>query len=153
MMRTALKSVAFAGIAVAQIACALLTDPAVRLARCTERASQRGTLSMSCDPKVPGGYLAILYPQGEVSDQDLTSAGVPPRLLGTLRRFRLGTNPAIYVFPDSSSQLPSRTTSQMHHVRFPKLIVVHVPPEGSLELVLERDAQGLSVIAAHPVSR
>jgi hypothetical protein len=120
------------------------------LANCTRRASPT-ELTLTCNPKVEGGYLTVFHPRGQLSDQELVAAGFPPELLVALHGFRMGSNAAIYVFPYSPSEAPSWTTSQVHSVRIPQLIVVRVSAKSFLDLVLTSDADGISVAAAHPV--
>jgi len=152
MRRSQLRSLV-AGAAVAgQLGCSILSDPAVRLADCTRRSSPTD-LTLFCDPDVRGGYLAVLHPPGELSSRELLAAGVPPEYLATVGQLRIGSNAAIYVVPFSRSRRPSRTTSQMHHVLIPKVIVVQVAPGNALQLVLGSDADGLSVVAAEAVPR
>ena len=132
--------------------CSLLTDPAVRLANCTRKASPTN-LTLLCDPQVKGGYVAVLHPPGELSNRQLLAAGLPQELVVTVGQLRLGSNAAILVIPFSPTERPSRTTSQMHYVLIPKAIVAKVPPGQLLKLSLTVDGYGTSVAAADPVPR
>ena len=122
----------------AQLGCNSLSDPAVRLAYCLEgaikaHARDGATFNASCDLKMSGSYLVVLHPEGELSDEQLVSAGMPRPLLAELRALRIGDRPAVYVIaadPAVSgtgagrSSLSSRTTYQNNFVRIARLMVV-----------------------------
>jgi hypothetical protein len=121
-----------------QPGCDWLSDPAVRLAYCVERAAREhprdGTAThVSCDLKMPGSYVVVLHPEGALRDQRLVSAGLPQALLPELGVLRLGEQPAIYVIAtdpgvsgtgSSRSIRSSWTTYQMKFVLIDSLMVL-----------------------------
>ncbi|MFN7941082.1 MAG: hypothetical protein U0X73_05760 [Thermoanaerobaculia bacterium] len=128
-----------------QIACATVADPAVRLARCMKQAARAGALASSCDLRVPGAYLVVLCPQGDLKDADLLAAGVPAKELERVRQLRLGSRPAVLVIPDAAAGRPTRSTFQARYVRIPRALAAQVESGGSLDLQLSRDPTGLQV--------
>jgi hypothetical protein len=110
--------------------CSLFTDPAVRLARCVERGSEsldrssQERSSQPCRLGTRGGYLVVLHPQGQLSDEELLRGGVPEGLLPFLRQFRNGDNEQVFVFPSESVRAASRTTYQHRFARIPQLLVL-----------------------------
>lgn len=110
--------------------CSLFTDPAVRLARCVERGSEsldrssRELSSRPCRLGTDGGYVVVLHPQGQLSDEELIGGGVPERLVPLLRQLRNGENEQVLVFPYESPRAASRTTYQHRFARIPRLLVV-----------------------------
>ena len=118
-----------AGLALC-LGCSLLTDPAVRLARCVERGSEsldrssQESSSRPCRLGTEGGYVVVLHPQGQLSDEELIRGGVPERLLPLLRQLRNGENEQVLVFPFESPRAASRTTYQHRFARIPQLLVL-----------------------------
>lgn len=96
------------------------TDPAVRLASCIERnltntSAGASPTRLSCDTRLKGTYLLVLHPQKELSDMELTTAGVPPDQIDNVRQLRLGGE-SIYVLPLEYQEAASRTTYQSRFV-------------------------------------
>lgn len=137
------KILAIALVILALVSCGFTSDPAVRLAECMERATKAGELSSSCDLEVSGGYVVVLHPAGELTDEELTAAGVPPDLVPSVRSMRNAQNGAIYVFADSEPA--SRTTYQNNFVTIPKALGVRVDGGRPLTLELERVEAGFVV--------
>lgn len=112
------------------LGCSLFTDPAVRLARCVERGtesldrSSQERSSRPCRLGTDGGYLVVLHPQGQLSDEELIQGGVPERVVPLLRQLRIGDNEQVLVFPSESPRAASRTTYQHRFARIPQLLVV-----------------------------
>jgi hypothetical protein len=122
-----------------QLACETFSDPAVRLAYCIERATGQGSrenapVHANCDIGISGRYAVVLYPQDEVGDDQLVSAGFPPALLVEMQELRkIGKHSAIYVIAadpevtgtgSDRSVLSSFTTYQNNFVRIPRLMVL-----------------------------
>ena len=109
--------------------CSAFTDPAVRFAKCVERESKSldrssgDRASAQCRLGTEGGYLVVLHPAGQLSDEELIRGGVPERVVPVLRQARLGDDEAVYVFPGESPRAMSRTTYQHRFVRIPRLLV------------------------------
>ena len=114
-----------------------MTDPAVRLAYCLEGAVKdagaSATAQANCDLKISGSYLVVLHPAGEVSDAQLTAAGVSPDVVQEVRALRIADRPAIYVVSVDAgvtgtgtgrSVLSSRTTYQNNFIRIDRLMAV-----------------------------
>ena len=102
-----------------QLGCA--SDPAVRLARCLERSTDRGRLADSCEVGSAEGFAVVAHPAGSLSDGQLAAAGLTAREIGVLRELRIGPEPSIYVIPESGRA--SRTTAQGRAVGIPGLLV------------------------------
>lgn len=113
------------------LGCSLFTDSAVRLARCVERGtesldrSSQERSSRPCRLGTNGGYLVVLHPQGELSDEELIRAGVPERVVPLLRQLRSKSGrEQVLVFPSESPRAASRTTYQHRFARIPQLLVI-----------------------------
>lgn len=137
----------------AVLGCSALSDPAVRMARCMERAAKSldgasaDRTSYTCQPhsQIQGQYLVVLHPEGQLSDDELTQGGVPAGLLPFLRQFRNGDEAAVYVFPGESVRAASRTTYQKNFVKIPRLIVLEKETRGPVEIELAKTAEGKEV--------
>lgn len=114
----------------------ILSDPAVRVAECLEAAARGGESTVTCDLKLPGRYVVILYPSDLVLDSTLREAGVPDNTIPELKALRLGPKEAIFVIPLDHQQSPSRTTYQRRFVSIPKLLV-KVGSDSSVTLLLQ----------------
>ena len=121
-----------------QYDCDPLAEPATRLEHCLERAvktlkRQGEMIHVACDLKLPGRFVVVLHPPGELSDEELATAGFPAALMPELRAMRLRGGPAMYVFAadrdvkgiGSQRTVPSsRTTTQSAFVEINELLVV-----------------------------
>ena len=135
---SALKLTIVAMGSMPQYDCDPMAEPATRLEHCIERAvnslKRQGELAhVECDLKIPGRFIVVLHPPGELSNEDLTSAGVPEWLVPELRAMRQRRGPAMYVFrADRSVAGPgslrpvdaSRTTTQSTFLEINELMVV-----------------------------
>ena len=118
--------------------CDPMAEPATRLEHCIERAISQmqrpGEMAhAACDLKLEGRYTVVLHPAGEVSNDDLVSAGLPEALVPELRAMRQRRGPAMYVLSAERSTTgigakrtveSSRTTSQSTFVEINELMVV-----------------------------
>ncbi len=77
----------------------------------------------SCELGVDGGYVVLLHPEGNQTDDQLIEAGLPADMIDEVRALRLGPEEAIYVFPNDPAVLPSRTTYQRRYVSIPEAMV------------------------------
>ena len=119
-------------------ACNSFSDLAVRLADCVGEAisaavPSTAVIEASCDLKLPGNYLIVLHPSGELSDEQLLAGGVPEPVMPELRAMRIVDNASIYVISTDPgvkgaaaqrTTLSSRTTSQNKFVSISKLMVL-----------------------------
>ena len=117
-------------------ACNSFSDPAVRLASCLDDAisgavPSTAVIEAACDLKLPGNYLVVLHPSGELSDEQLLAGGVPEPVMPELRALRIGDNASIYVISTDAKgngterTVPSsRTTSQNKFVKIDRLMVL-----------------------------
>jgi hypothetical protein len=152
--RKAFRNVVLGSGLVLCLGCAHFTDPAVRLARCMERearaldGSSHERMERACRLGTPGGYLVILHPEGTLSDEELLRGGVPQSMVTFLRRFRIGTHEAVYVFPFESVKHASRTTYQHRFVRIPQLMVLEraTPEPVVVQLVKAQDAMEVETL-------
>jgi hypothetical protein len=136
------------------LGCSLLTDPAVQIARCTERAAKSLARSggdravANCPPhsRIHGQYLVVLHPEGQLSDEELIQGGVPPGLLPFLRKFRLGDSAAVYVFPGESARAASRTTYQKRFVHIPRLFVLERETRGPVRIAVAETPRGKEIV-------
>lgn len=136
------------------LGCSLLTDPAVRIAQCTERAAESLDRSGSdhtvttCPPhsQIHGQYLVVLHPEGQLSDEELIQGGVPQGLLPFLRQLRLGDSAAVYVFPGESVRAASRTTYQKRFVHIPRLFVLEKETRGPVRIAVAETPRGKEIV-------
>jgi len=111
----------------------LSLDPAEAFSQCMEDAIKISpssmTTSVSCHVNL-GSYVLILHPQGQLTDDELTTAGVSAAILPELRALRIGDQPAIYVIANgpgvsgigiNRTIKSSRTTAQALFVRIDRL--------------------------------
>lgn len=116
------------GLAV-QLACDKLSDPAVRLAYCMEEGVKKAdtaatSIQVNCDLKIPGDFVVVLHPSGDLKDEEFASAGAPPAVIADVRALRIGDHPSIYVIATGKQTPNSRTTYQNNFVKIDKLMVV-----------------------------
>jgi hypothetical protein len=113
----------------------------VRTADCLVAAAKRGPWDsprqISCDPRAGGAYTLVLLPQGPLDESRLRSAGVSEAEIDQLRALRFTENPAILVLPQAPAERPSRTTSQMHTLEIPVLMVLRHEGDEPLRFELE----------------
>jgi hypothetical protein len=115
---------------VLQWSCSAAIDPAVRLAyslekRVQEHRSEGGPFQATCELDMPCGYVVVLHPDGELTTEQLITAGLSRSQVEAIRSLRLGPNAAIYVLPSDPAMPNSRTTHQRTFVRIPQVLVVH----------------------------
>ncbi len=104
--------------------------------------SSHERMEKACRLDTPGGYLVVLHPEGNLSDEELLRGGMPQPVVTFLRQFRIGTHEAVYVFPYESVRHASRTTYQHRFVRIPQLMVLQkaTPEPVVVQLVKVQDA-------------
>ena len=122
-----LARLAFVGL-VLPLGCDTLTDPAVRLAYCMEEGVKKSdaaaaSIQVTCDLKLPGNYLVVLHPAGQLTNEALLAGGVPAVTIPELRSLRISDNASIYVIATNRQMPSSRTTYQNNFVRIEQLIV------------------------------
>lgn len=133
------------------LGCSLLTDPAVRLAQCVERGSEafegssQEHAAQPCRLGTDGGYLVVLHPQGQLSDEELIRGGVPERLVPLLRQLRNGDNEQVLVFPFESPRAASRTTYQHRFARIPQLLVLEKRKPEPVVIELRQGQEALEI--------
>ncbi|HKV06673.1 MAG TPA: hypothetical protein VJ725_00960 [Thermoanaerobaculia bacterium] len=133
------------------LGCSQLKDPAVRLAQCVERGSEafegssQEHSSQPCRLGTDGGYLVVLHPQGQLSDEELIQGGVPERLVPLLRQIRNGDNEQVLVFPYESAQAASRTTYQHRFARIPQLVVLQKETPDPVVIELRQHQEALEI--------
>lgn len=134
---SALKLTVVAMSAMPQYDCDPMAEPATRLERCIERAVKQlqrpGEIAnVTCDLKLQGRFVIVLHPPGTLSQDELTSGGVPEALVPELRAMRMRSDPAMYVFSidravtgiGSQRSVPSsRTNTQSTFVEINELLV------------------------------
>lgn len=123
------------------LGCRNFPDPAVRIANCIVRGVEAAPaasepFTLRCDIDLPGGYLVLFHPEGELSDEQLLAAGLPRERLAELRSLRLGPWPSIYVLPNDPKQALSRTTSQRSAVGIPTARFALHTSEEALRIVI-----------------
>ncbi len=120
-----------------QYDCDPLAEPATRLEHCVERAvgnlKRSGAIvHVDCDLKLPGRFIVVLHPAGELSDEDLMAGGLPSALIPEIRSMRQRRGPAMYVIAadrevtgigSQRSVQSSRTTSQSTFIEINELMV------------------------------
>ena len=121
-----------------QYDCDPLAEPATRLERCIERTvkqmkRQGEVVHATCDLKLPGRFVVVLHPPGELSNDELITAGLPESLVPELRALRMKGSPAMYVMAADRTVTgtggqrtvqSSRTTTQSTFVEINELMVV-----------------------------
>ncbi|HSK77593.1 MAG TPA: hypothetical protein VLQ45_14170 [Thermoanaerobaculia bacterium] len=153
--RILLRSFLLTTALVLGLGCSLFTDPAVRLARCVEhgakaldRSSQERS-SQPCRLGTDGGYVVVLHPQGQLSDEELLRGGVPEGLLPFLRQFRNGDNEQVFVFPFESVRAASRTTYQHRFARIPQLLVLEKKTPEPVVIELRKGQDDREIASLH----
>lgn len=151
-LKTRLRSSFLAAGVILCAGCSSFTDPAVRLAKCVERHSRsldrssQDRFSAPCRLGTENGYVVVLHPQGQLSDEELIQGGVPKGLLPFFREFRKGDNEQVFVFPSESVRYASRTTYQHRFARIPQLLVLEKKKAEPvvIELLKSEDAREIT---------
>jgi hypothetical protein len=76
-----------------QLSCSAVTDPAVRLADCLEMTldahkDEGGPIQASCGLGVPEGCVVVLHPDGDLTTEELSAAGLSQNRIEAVRGLR-----------------------------------------------------------------
>ena len=126
---------------------ACVSDGAVRLAHCIERAAAelestgQAEVRHACDLSVPGPSTVVAFPASPVSSARLEAEGLSPMDVRTVNELQIGDGPyaRINVLPGRRGTRPSRTTYHRRFVDSPALLVCRAP-SSRVEVVLRREA-------------
>ncbi len=137
-----------------QLGCASALDPAVRVAYCIEDTVKKhkgefGLVQTSCALEIPGGYVAVCHPEGDLTSEQLLAAGLTQSQVKVVRDLRGGTNAAIYVLSNDPKTPDSRTTYQRNFVRIPQIMVAVKSAREPLEISLDTEAEGRLIKSIH----
>ncbi len=154
MTRSTRTSLAGALGAVLVLAIGCVSDGAVRLARCVERAAERLDASPEsetrelCDLRLDAPSLVLVFPEEVISSRRLEAEGLTLEEMRTVDLLQLGDAPysRINVLPSSRRPRPSRTSYHRHLVAVPNLLVCR-SEDSRVELTLRRSADGLALAA------
>ncbi len=133
---------------------ACVTDGAVRLAYCIERAASRLDASDDlearepCDLGIQGPSKVVVFPAEWISSARLEAEGLTQEDLWSLDELTIFDYPysRINVLPAARRPRASRTTYHRRFVEVPELLVCH--SEGSEVAVVVRREAGMLVLAA-----
>ena len=123
-----------------------VSDGAVRLARCIERAaaklesSKEAEIREQCDLRVGGASKVVAFPSSAVSSARLKAEGLAQADIRTLNELQIGDSPyaRLNVLPASRRPRPSRTTYHRRFVETPALLVCWAPTS-TVTIVLRRE--------------
>jgi entry exclusion lipoprotein TrbK len=132
---------------------ACMTDPAVKLANCIEESTKilshsgQQQITASCNVHQQGGYMVVLYPAKDITDDELSEFGLNNKTIKALRNLQLPGEPyeSIFFIPFDGQDLPSRTTYQSRFIKIPNLIC-KTKKSGELTFTLSSKPFGIEII-------